>query len=174
LTAEFTQNPILYPPVAGNPLQFTCNPPLILPTGFTKGASYNLGQGNFTPIYSQLVNDGAQLIVVAQNIPAVLLFNVANGTTTSVPLVNNAYPLSASASTDGSQVFVAACDQYPNNEPTQPCAVGSVHMVNTVSQGDYQQVPYVNVSDNNDRNMCNNGGNPVPQCLPNLIALRPD
>jgi len=174
LTAEFTQNPILYPTVAGNPLQFTCNPPLILPGGFTKGASYNLGQGNFTPIYSQLVNDGAQLIVVAQNVPAVLLFNVANGTTTSVPLVNNAYPLSASASTDGSQVFVAACDQYPNNDPTQPCALGSVHMVNTVSQGDYQQVPYVNVSDNNDRNMCNNGGNPVPQCLPNLIALRPN
>ena len=131
--------------------------------------SYNLGQGNFTPIYAQLVADGSQVIVVAQNIPAVLLFNVSNGTTASIPLANNAAPLSASASTDGTQVFVAACDQYDGTT----CAVGSVHIINTISQGDFQQVPYVNVSDNNNRNMCSNGGNPVPQCLPNLLALRP-
>ena len=135
--------------------------------------SFNLGQGNFTPIYAQLVADGSQLIVVAQNVPAVLLFNVSDGTTTSVPLANNAAPLSAAASTDGTQVFVAACDQYDQSTPTPTCAVGSVHIINTVSQGDFQQVPYVNVGDNNSRNMCNNGGNPVPQCLPNLVALRP-
>jgi hypothetical protein len=149
--------------------QFVCNPPAVtLDTNFPQ-TTVNLGQGNFTPIYSQLVADGAEVLIVAQNIPAVLLFNVSNGTTTSIPLANNANPLSASASTDGTQVFVAACDQYDGTS----CAVGSVHIISTNGQGDYQQVPYVNVSNNNNRNMCSNGGNPVPQCLPNLIALRP-
>jgi hypothetical protein len=134
--------------------------------------SFNLGQGNFTPIYAQLVADGTEVVVVAQHIPAVLLFDVSNGTTTSVPLANSADPLSASASTDGSRVFVAACDQYDPQDPTT-CAVGSVHIVSTTGQGDFQQVPYVNASNNNDRNMCNNGGNPVPQCFPNLVAIRP-
>jgi len=175
LTAQFTQDPIPYQ----NPLQFTCNPPLILPDGFTKGASFNLGQGNFTPLYSQLVADGAEVILVAQDIPAVLLVNVANGTTTPIPLARqgfgSSFPLSASASTDGSQVYVAACDQYAQDGTT--CVEGSVHIVCTTActtgQGDYQQVPYVNVNDNNDRNMCNNLGYSVPVCLPNLVAIKP-
>jgi hypothetical protein len=164
LTAEFAQNPILYQ----TPLQLTCNPPLILPNGFTKGASFNLGQGNFTPIYSQLVADGTELLLVTKKIPAVLLFSVADGNTTSVPLANNADPLWASASSDGSQVFIAACDQYDQDGVT--CAIGSIHIINTVTQGDYLQVPYVN---NSNRNMCNNQGNPAPQCLPNLVAIKP-
>ncbi len=182
LTAEFAQNPIPYQ----NPLQLTCNPPLILPNGFTKGASFNLGQGNFTPLYSQLVADGSELLLVAQNIPAIILFNVSNGQTTSIPLARqgygSSYPLVlstsldgskafvASASTDGSRVFVAACDQYDQDGVT--CAVGSIHIVNTVTQGDYLQVPFFNIN-NNDTNMCNNQGNPAPQCLPNLVAIRP-
>jgi len=168
LTAEFTQDPI----VVDN--QFTCNPPVIPPGTFTKGPSFNLGQGNFTPLYSQLVADGTEVLLVAENIPAVLLFNVNEGTTTSVPLARpgfgSSFPLAAASSTDGSQVFVAACDQYapPPNQTT--CAVGSVHIVGTTGQGDYQQVPYVN---NNNLNMCGYGGNPTPQCLPNLIAIKP-
>ena len=77
-------------------------------------------------------------------IPAVLLFNVSNGTTTSVPLVGDSDPLSASASTDGSQVYVAACDR---SITATTCAAGSVHIVYTCGdlargQGDFQQVPY--------------------------------
>jgi len=98
---------------------------------------------------------------------------VSNGTTTSVPLVGNTDPLSASASADGSQVYVAACDAYTNNDPKQPCASGSVHVVNTISQGDFLQVPYVNINDNNNPNMCNSQGLNAPICLPNLIAIKP-
>ncbi len=194
LTAQFRQDPILYQ----NPLQLTCNPPVIPPTtGFTKGPKpFDLGQGNFTPIYSQLVNDGAEMIIVGHGIPAVLLFNVSDGTTKSVPLsgspatgcpqcAGNSFPLSASASTDGSQVYVAACDQYPNNDQTKPCTAGSVHIVNTcgvqpcnappaLGEGDFQQVPYVNINDANNPNMCNNqGGTSPPVCLPNLVAIKP-
>jgi hypothetical protein len=170
LTAQFTQNPIPYK----TPLQLTCNPPLM--PSFTEGATINLGQGDFTPIYSQLVNDGSQLIIVARHLPAVLIFNVNDGTTVSVPLVDNPNPpdpLSASASTDGSQVYVASCDLYPNDDPTQPCAAGSVHIINTISGGDFQQVTYTNINDNNNPNMCNNQGGSAPLCFPNLIAIKP-
>jgi len=156
--------------------QFTCNAPTV---NFPQTAQFfNLGEGSFTPIYAQLVADGSEVIVVARDLPAVLLFNVSSGLTSSIqmarPGFGDTHPLSASASTDGSQVYVAACDQYPNNDQTQPCAAGSVHIVNTVSGGDLQQVPYDNINDNNNPNMCNNqGGTNPPLCLPNLIAIRP-
>ena len=169
LTAQDTQDPILYQTPQ---LQLTCNPPVIPQGKFTTSQPYNLGQGNFTPVYSQLVADGTEVVIVARKLPAVLLFDVNNGTTTSVSLVGNTDPLSASASTDGSQVYVAACDQYAADGKT--CAAGSVHIVNTVSGGgDIQQVPYVNINDNNNPNMCNNLGGSSPLCLPNLIAIRP-
>jgi hypothetical protein len=107
---------------------------------------------------------------VAKNVPAVLIFNIVSGTTTAVPLVNDAHPLSASASSDGSQLYVAACDQYPNNDSSQPCAAGSVHIVNTISRGDFQQVPYIN---NNTNNMCNNLGGSSPLCVADLVAIKP-
>jgi hypothetical protein len=164
--------------------QFVCNPqpqppPLtdIDPSvNFPPTAqAFNLGQGAFAPIYTQLVADGSAMIIVAQNIPAVLIFNVSDGTTTSIPLANGSLPISASASTDGSQVYVAASD------PCQPggltCPAGSVHIVCatscTTGQGDFQQVPYVNINDNNNPNMCNGQGANAPLCLPNLIAIRP-
>jgi hypothetical protein len=181
LTAKFTQDPILYKV----PLQLTCNPPTLL--SFSKGTSFNLGQGNFTPVYAQLVADGSAMIIVARKLPAVLIFSVSNGTTSSVSLGRKGFPdtdpLAASASTDGSQVYVAACDQYAQDGVT--CTDGSVHIVNTcgvlpcpkppaIPEGDFQDVPYVNINDNNNPNMCNNqGGTNPPLCLPNLIAIKP-
>jgi hypothetical protein len=169
LTAsQFTQHALPYN-------DFACSPPTI--SSFTAGSSYGLGTASLTPLYAQLVADGTKLIVVGENVPAVLVFNVSNGTTSSIPLARQGYgssiPLSAGASTDGSQVFVAACDQYDESTTPPTCSVGSIHIINTESQFDYQQVPYVNASDNNDRNMCNNGGNPVAQCLPNMVAIKP-
>ncbi len=160
------QNPLLYN-------QFVCNPPTVaLDTNFPQ-KSFNLGQGNFSPLYAQLVADGTELIIVSKTIPAVLLFNVGSGTTTSIPLVGGSTPLSASASTDGSQVYVAACDVYDGTT----CTAGSVHIVCTGActkgQGDFQQVPYVNINDVNNPNMCNSQGGTAPLCLPNLIAIKP-
>ena len=156
--------------------EFTCNAPSVT---FGAVQSFNLGQGNFTPLYAQLVADGTELIIVAktipavQAIPAVLLFNVGSGTTTSIPLVGGSTPLSASASTDGSQVYVAACDVYDGTT----CTAGSVHIVCTSActkgQGDFQQVPYTNINDNNNPNMCNSQGTNAPLCLPNLVAIKP-
>ena len=64
LTANFTQDPIGFVP--NQPLQFTCNPPTVPPSipptplnhiSLTPGATINLGQGNFTPLFSQLVGE---------------------------------------------------------------------------------------------------------------------
>ena len=160
LTAQFT---------AGVPLQdghFTCNPPSL---GLAAGPAFNLGQGSFIPLYMRVVGNGSQAIVVGKNIPAVLVVDVNQQTTTPIALVNNGLPRAASASTDGSQVFVAACDAYTNNDPTQTCTSGSVHIINTLSGGDLQQVPYVNLNTNNS--MCNSAN--APPCFPNLIVIKP-
>src|SRR5271169_18761 len=108
----------------------------------------------------------------------------SSSTATSVPLVGNTDPLAASASTDGSQVYIAACDQYDQTTTPPTCAAGSVHIVNTcaaqscnvppnLGQGDFQQVPYANINDNSNPNMCNSLGGSAPLCLPNLIAISP-
>ena len=163
--------------------QFICNaqpqPPFvdINPTvSFPKTVqSFDLGQGkDLTPVYAQLVADGSEMIILARNIAAVLVFNVGNDQTSSIPLANGAFPLSASASTDGSQVYVAASDPCV---PGGTCPAGSVHVININSNGqgvDFPQVPYANLNDNNNPNMCNNqGGTNPPLCLPNLIAIQP-
>lgn len=171
LTAQFAQVPIAVTPALPGHSQLTCNPPNLY--SLVAGPTYNLGQGAFTPIYARLVADGSEMIVVASNVSAVLIFNVGSGTS-SIRLgrsgYTNIYPLSASSSTDGSQVYVAACDQYPNNDPTQPCAAGSVHIVNTISGNDFQQVPFINNSTNN---MCNNPGSGAPLCVSDLVAIVP-
>jgi hypothetical protein len=154
--------------------QFACNAavnidPMVNFPQFAQ--SFNLGQGTFTPIDAQLIGNGTEMIIVGRKLPAVLIFNVANGTTTSIPLVGNPDPLSASASIDGSQVYIAACDQYAADGIT--CSAGSVHIVSTISQGDLQQVPYVNINQNNNPNMCSGLGPNAPVCLPNLIAVKP-
>ena len=162
LSASFTQTPI-------NNNEFNCIPPA---AGFTltAGNTYNLGQGAFTPLYARIAGDGSELLIVGKNIPAVMIFNIASGTTSAIPLVNKAFPYSASASSDGSQVYVAACDQFQNNDPTQACLAGSVHVVSTIGQGDYQQVPFIN---NTTNNMCNNLGGSAPVCVPDLVAINP-
>jgi len=159
LTAQFSHDPLLDG-------QFSCNAPQL---SLTAGNSYNLGQGDFTPLYVQAVGDGSQVVVVAKNIPAVLVFNANGGTTSAIPLINGASPQAAASSPDGSQVFVAACDVFQNNDPNQPCTAASVHIVNTQLGGDVQQASYTNLDTNNS--MCTNLGQTY--CIPNLVAVRP-
>ena len=154
--------------------QFVCDGRNLVPAGvyidptvnFPQSVqSFNLGQGAFTPLFMQITGDGSRIIIVAQNIPAVLIFDVSAGNTTAIPLANNASPLAASATQDGTQVFVASCDA----DHVNPNTCGSIHVVNTQSGGDLQQAVYQNFNTNDS--LCNNL--PGPACLPNLIAVRP-
>lgn len=146
--------------------QFTCNGTSAVTDSDFPHASYNLGEGSFTPLLMQVVGNGTRVIVVAQNLPAVLVLDLTSGTTTAIPLANNPTPLAAAASTDGSQVFVAACDGI---HPDHPDTCNSVHIVNTLAGGDVQQVVFTNIHTND--NMCNNL--PGTPCLPDLIAIKP-
>jgi hypothetical protein len=162
LTAQFAQDTNTIPL---QPSKYTCNLPTLNSFGLT--ASYTVQGGQFTPVYASLVNNGAKIIIVARFIPAVLIFDIANRQTTAVQLVNSYDPLSASASSDGSQVFVAACDQL--HDPKVPCSAGSVHLVNTI-KGTDQQVPYIN---NTTNNMCTGQGAGAPVCFPTMVAIKP-
>ena len=162
--------------------QFVCDGRNLVPPGvnidptvnFPQSAqSFNLGQGTFTPLYTQVTGDGSQVILVAKNIPAVLVFDVNGGTTSAIPLADNALPLAASATLDGTQVFVAGCQTlFTDDENHQRCSSGaSVHIVNTQSGGDIQQAVYTNVNTNDS--MCSNLDPATHPCTPNLIAVRP-
>ena len=147
--------------------QFACNPPVVSSPLLSSSVKVNLGQGNFSPLYMRVVGNGTAAVVIAKLVPAVLFVDLNQQTTTPVPLVNNGLPLAASASTDGSQVYVAACDAYTNNDPNQ-CSSGSVHIINRDSGGDVQQVPYVNFNTNNS--MCTVAT--APPCFPDMIAIK--
>ena len=168
LTAQFSQvsNALLT-----QPTQYSCNAPNIPNVNdFSVTANYTLPGGQFTPVYANLVNNGSELIVVARYIPSVYIFS--NGTTQTIPLESSYDPRWASASEDGNFVFVAACDQYQSNSPTQPapCIAGSLHVVNTSGNGTDQKVPYIN---NTTNNMCSGLGAGAPYCYPDLVAVKP-
>jgi DNA-binding beta-propeller fold protein YncE len=164
LTAHFTRDPL-----ADN--QFTCNLPVL--TSFDSSAPVNLGQGTFTPLFTQVTGDGSQVIIVAKNIPAVLVFDVNGGTTSAFPLADNALPVAASATLDGTQVFVAGCQTlFKDDQGHERCASGaSVHIVNTQSGGDIQQAVYTNTNTNDS--MCSDLDPVTHPCTPNLLAVRP-
>ncbi len=164
LTAQFAQDTNTTPV---QPSKYTCNLPTL--NSFTASPTpYSLPGGALTPVYANLVNNGAAMIVVARFVPAVLLISMNGGTPQefSIPTYD---PLSASASSDGSQVFVAACDQYPNNDPAQPCSSGAVYAVN-ITRGYVQRIPYINYTTNN---MCNGQGAGAPICFPTMVAIKP-
>lgn len=168
-TVSFVQrDPIEQPGGSGH---FVCRSPIVgLDSTDFPSTSFDLGQGQFTPVLMQVVGS-SQVVIVAKNVPAVLFSNLAGGTTTPIPLVNNGAAVAASSSQDGSQVFVAACEEFQDNDLTKPCLVGSVHIVNPLNGGDIQQVPFTNVGTNDS--MCSNLDPNAPPCLPDLIAVKP-
>ena len=68
----------------------------------------------------------------------------------NIRLVNNATPVSASATLDATLLFVGGSD-------------GAVHVLNAVAGGDTQQIPF-------PTDLCNNVSF---TCTPDLIAVRP-
>jgi len=146
--------------------QFTCNGTSVVHDTDIPPTFFNLGLGSFTPLLMQVAGNGTQVIVVAQNVPAVLVLDMTAGTTTAIPLANNPTLRAAAASPDGSQVFVAACDGI---HPDHPDTCNSVHIVNLLTGGDTQEVVFTNI--NTSDSMCNNL--PGIPCLPDLIAVKP-
>jgi DNA-binding beta-propeller fold protein YncE len=74
-----------------------------------------------------VTTDGAKAYIVS-NLPSVLVYNVTTGATSTIPLANGASGLSASATLDGTQLYVGGSD---NN----------VHRIDTTAGTDAQQIP---------------------------------
>ena len=121
-----------------------------------------LGPGTFTVMNPTVINTSGEsgTGTVTPRLPFIIRFDLATGTTSLLSLAGNAAPLSASLSPAGDLLFVGASD-------------GAVHVLDTTSQSDIQQVtlPFPQSS------LCVGQGNPSTQapvaCNPDLVAARP-
>ena len=89
----------------------------------------DLNVGSFTPINFFLSPDSTKAYIVASDSSGVLVYNFDTGSTSAIPLVNNATPLSADMTVDGSLIYVAGSD-------------GMLHEVNTDLSLDRMEVTF--------------------------------
>jgi len=140
------------------------------------GGSVNLGQGNFVPTQFLVSPDGLTAYILTQGSGAILVFNIANHTTSAISLTGNAMALQASLTPDGKFLYVGAEDVPPPALPTSPPAMGSVHVLDTTSGADVQQITFPE----SPQPFCIGQGSPplappapVTYCYPDLIAVKP-
>lgn len=89
-------------------------------------SSVGLGQGSFTPNELVLTSNGAKAYVTS-NLTKVIVYDVASATPSAINLANGATGLTASATLDGTQLYVGGSD---NN----------VHRIDTTAATDAQQI----------------------------------
>lgn len=115
----------------------------------------DLNAGSFTPINFFLSPDATKAYIVASDRSGVLVYNFDTGSTSAIPLANDATPLSADMSVDGSMIYVAGSD-------------GMLHEVNTDLSLDRMEVFFSPLPDASN-SFCYTGTN----CALNMIAIRP-
>jgi hypothetical protein len=115
----------------------------------------DLGVGSFTPINFFLSPDATKAYIIASDSSGILVYNFDTGSPSSIPLVNNATPLSADMTVDGSLIYVAGSD-------------GLLHEVNTALSLDRMDVTFTALPDSSN-SFCYTGSN----CALNMIAIRP-
>ncbi len=128
-------------------------------------ASFNLGQGAFTPTQMLVAGDGKRAYILgkdgnARPLASVLVLNIGTPSTTStsssIALANNASPLRAALETSGGFLYVGADD-------------GAVHVIDTTLGADVEQITFT-------KSFCQDSlGNPasVTPCNPDLIVVKP-
>jgi hypothetical protein len=122
----------------------------------TVNPAINLGQGSFNPTQILISSDGASVYIVTSNLSAIVVFNTASQTPSTMALSGNAIPVSAALSPDNSRLYVGGND-------------GLVHVLDTTTGLDTTQITFL-------KSFCeDSAGNPaqVASCLPDLIAARP-
>jgi 6-phosphogluconolactonase (cycloisomerase 2 family) len=129
-----------------------CSPPIS-----NTVQSFNLGQGSFVARQLLVSQDGSRAYVIASNLGSVLVFNVGNQTSSAIPLSGDAIPIQASLTADGNLLYIAAAD-------------GQVHVVDTQSGGDIQQVSFPPNATTLQNGLC---AGATFTCNPDLIAVKP-
>jgi len=119
--------------------------------------SFNLGQGNFVPLQLIVSQDESRAYVITADHGDVLVFNINNQISSAIPLIGDALPVRASLTPDGTRLYVAAAD-------------GQVHILDTQSGGDIQQITFTVDPATFQAGLCL-GVDFV--CNPDLIAVKP-
>ncbi|MGA8620265.1 MAG: hypothetical protein WB660_17300 [Candidatus Sulfotelmatobacter sp.] len=115
----------------------------------------NIGQGTFHPINFFLSPDCTRAYIIAGDRSSVLVYDFTANATSGIPLMNNATPVSADMSADGTLIYVAGSD-------------GLLHELNTALALDQNQVSFLPLP-NSTNNFCFTGTN----CHPNIVAVKP-
>jgi hypothetical protein len=115
----------------------------------------NIGQGTFHPINSFISPDSTTVYIVADDRNSILVYSFTTRATTGIALANNATPVAASMSADGSLIYVAGSD-------------GVLHEVNTYAALDQYQIPFPPLA-NSTNNFCYTGN----KCELDLVSVKP-
>ena len=115
----------------------------------------NIGQATFTPINFFLSPDSTLAYIVASDRSSILVYNFTTRSTSAIALANNASPLSASMSADGSLIYVAGTD-------------GLLHELNTYAAFDEYQISFPPLV-NSTNSFCYTGNN----CQMDLLSVKP-
>jgi hypothetical protein len=114
----------------------------------------NIGQGTFHPINFFLSPDATRAYIIASDL-GVLVYDFNTTATSRIPLANNAAPVAADITVDGSLIYVAGSD-------------GVLHEVNTALAIDRMDVSFSPLV-NSSNSFCFTGSN----CALNIVAVRP-
>ena len=124
-------------------------------------ASYNLGQGNFTPIQLLISSDSRRAYVLASGLASILIFDIVNKTSSAIALVDNASPIQAALSSSGKILYVLASD--PTISPDIH-VYSRVHVLDTTLGVDTQQISFTD-------GLCS--PSTIYSCRADLIAVKP-
>jgi outer membrane protein assembly factor BamB len=114
----------------------------------------NINQGTFHPIDFFLSPDSTQVYIVTSD-QGVLIYNFSTESISRIQLVNNATPVAADITVDGTLIYVAGSD-------------GLLHQLNTILGVDLYQTSFVPLP-NSTNSFCFTG----TDCHLNLIAVKP-
>jgi hypothetical protein len=114
----------------------------------------SLGQGTFHPINFFLSPDATRAYIVTTDF-GVLIYDFNTNSVAHIPLINNATPVAADITVDGTQIYVAGSD-------------GLLHQLNTNLAADLYQTTFTSLP-NAANPFCYTG----TDCNLNLVAVKP-
>jgi hypothetical protein len=139
-------------------LAFLCPQPIALAQTTTKTpfapVHININQGTFQPINFFLSPNATQAYIVTTD-QGVLVYDFNTNSVSTIQLLNDATPVAADMTVDGTLIYVAGSD-------------GLLHQLNTVLGVDLYQTSFVPLP-NSPNSFCFTGNN----CALNIVAVKP-
>jgi DNA-binding beta-propeller fold protein YncE len=127
----------------------------VLAPATTFSGPTSVGQGTFTPIAFNVSSDGQKAYILAAGVSSLIIYDIPNQTSTTIPLIGNPAPLAGALAPDGLSFYVTGSD---NN----------LHVINLVSGVDVQQL---SIPSNSLCAASQLPGLNAPTCLPDLLAV---